>query len=323
MTSLSEVQSLQADLLRQKIVFDSELRNQREHFQAQIDDAHEQLQAREIDCRNLQAVVTILGRKLDSVSIILEQQQLQQEALKTQQRYPSRQRSGSVSSQQPPVPAPDAFSAFGRHSTFKPKVAPPAPLPQPTEPQLNVIGQTPRRAGSPLRAGYALIQQFSRTQSTSSSVPSGQPPSINVYGSSSNATTLMAPQHAYQLPRQTVPALGAEVATSAPPTVQSEPTATMAASTLAHHVEGPRGGATTPNRTTRRPIVAPTELGKGQALNVINSTTPISGSRPASPRTLASMNAFRPIPSVLGSGAVGFRGPLPTRITPERLRTSH
>lgn len=65
------VVALQTELHRQKVVFESELRRQRETFEAKISDANQRLRARESDCRNLQSVVTILGRKLDELSDVV------------------------------------------------------------------------------------------------------------------------------------------------------------------------------------------------------------------------------------------------------------
>lgn len=335
--SSTEVQALQADLLRQKVVFDTELRNQREHFQTQLNDANEQLKAREIDCRNLQAVVTILGRKLDSITLLLEQQQQQQEALRQQQRYPSRQRSASVSSQaSSQLPAPDTFAAFGRHYTAAARKAPPAPTVAHHHTTTNVIGQTPRRVASPMRATYidasAVPQQVVYSRNASSTTKA--PPSINVYGICSNATTLKAPQHAYQLSRplsatqvgDTERGHDAAVENSDDPTNQKDATQPFEANALSAP-DVPRVGVTTPNRTVKRPLVAHEPQNKIQQSFTPTSTiggasmyAATTSSRPPSPRTIASMTAFRPVSSF--DSGVGFRGPLPTRVTPERLRAS-
>jgi hypothetical protein len=66
-TLMSETESLRAELLRQKIIFDAELRRQREVYEERLATAEEKLQDREIDCRNLQSVITILGKKLDTL----------------------------------------------------------------------------------------------------------------------------------------------------------------------------------------------------------------------------------------------------------------
>eukprot|EP00759_Apiculatamorpha_spiralis_P042327 PhF_6_TR40461/c0_g1_i1/m.60460/K18598/EML6; echinoderm microtubule-associated protein-like 6 len=60
-------EQLRAELLRQKIVFESELRRQREHFEEKLDEAFALLKERENDCRNLQTALTTLGRKIDSM----------------------------------------------------------------------------------------------------------------------------------------------------------------------------------------------------------------------------------------------------------------
>lgn len=64
---MSEAESLRAELLRQKIIFDAELRRQREVYDERLNNAEEKLQDRETDCRNLQSVITILGKKLDTL----------------------------------------------------------------------------------------------------------------------------------------------------------------------------------------------------------------------------------------------------------------
>lgn len=74
---MSETESLRAELLRQKIIFDAELRRQREVYEERLTSAEEKLQDRETDCRNLQSVITILGKKLDTlqdhVTLLIQQ----------------------------------------------------------------------------------------------------------------------------------------------------------------------------------------------------------------------------------------------------------
>lgn len=65
--SSNEMDAFRAELLRQKIIFEAELRRQRETFEDQLTRMAEELADREADCRNLQAVVTILGKKVDSL----------------------------------------------------------------------------------------------------------------------------------------------------------------------------------------------------------------------------------------------------------------
>lgn len=75
--SMTEIDSLKAEVLRQKIIFDSELRRQREVYEARISSIEQMLVDRELDCKNLQSVITILGRKLDALQdhVMSSQQQ--------------------------------------------------------------------------------------------------------------------------------------------------------------------------------------------------------------------------------------------------------
>lgn len=63
----NELDELRAEWLRSKIIFDAELRRQREVYEARLAVAEEKLQDRETDCKNLQNVITILGRRLDAL----------------------------------------------------------------------------------------------------------------------------------------------------------------------------------------------------------------------------------------------------------------
>ena len=60
--------AFRAELLRQKIVFDAELRRQREHFEDELATVTKALADRETDCRNLHAVISILGKKVDGLA---------------------------------------------------------------------------------------------------------------------------------------------------------------------------------------------------------------------------------------------------------------
>lgn len=64
--SSGELDAFRAELLRQRVIFEGELRRQREFFENRIEVMSRHLADREADCRNLQAVVTVLGKKLDS-----------------------------------------------------------------------------------------------------------------------------------------------------------------------------------------------------------------------------------------------------------------
>lgn len=63
--SNDDLDAFRAELLRQKIVFEAELRRQREFFEEKLTAVFQELSNREADCRNLQTVVTILGKKVD------------------------------------------------------------------------------------------------------------------------------------------------------------------------------------------------------------------------------------------------------------------
>lgn len=66
--SSDELDAFRAELLRQRVIFEAELRRQSEHFEARLQAVSRELADREADCRNLQSVVTILGKKVDSFS---------------------------------------------------------------------------------------------------------------------------------------------------------------------------------------------------------------------------------------------------------------
>jgi hypothetical protein len=66
--STDALDAFRAELLRQKIVFDAELRRQRESFEDQLLSVSKALADRETDCRNLHAVVSILGKKVEGLS---------------------------------------------------------------------------------------------------------------------------------------------------------------------------------------------------------------------------------------------------------------
>ncbi|KAJ9473341.1 echinoderm microtubule-associated protein-like 6 [Diplonema papillatum] len=65
-------ESLNGELLRQKIMFESELRRQREAMDGHIAKVESELEQREVDCKSLQNSVTILGRSLDAITDALE-----------------------------------------------------------------------------------------------------------------------------------------------------------------------------------------------------------------------------------------------------------
>ncbi|KAG5466837.1 hypothetical protein LSCM1_01014 [Leishmania martiniquensis] len=66
--SSDDIDALRSELLRQKIIFEAELRRQREMFEERLSLISNELAAREADCRNLQSVITILGRKVDAIA---------------------------------------------------------------------------------------------------------------------------------------------------------------------------------------------------------------------------------------------------------------
>lgn len=66
--SADDISSFRSELLRQRVIFEAELRRQREAADVRFQAIARELAAREADCRNLQSVVTILGKKVDSLS---------------------------------------------------------------------------------------------------------------------------------------------------------------------------------------------------------------------------------------------------------------
>ncbi|CAG9582609.1 conserved hypothetical protein [Leishmania major strain Friedlin] len=66
--SSDDIDALRSELLRQKIIFEAELRRQRETFEERLSLITNELADREADCRNLQSVITILGRKVDAIA---------------------------------------------------------------------------------------------------------------------------------------------------------------------------------------------------------------------------------------------------------------
>ncbi|KEG10925.1 hypothetical protein DQ04_03151100 [Trypanosoma grayi] len=107
-----DMDAFRAELLRQKIIFEAELRRQRETFEEQLARMAQELADREADCRNLQAVVTILGKKVDS---------LLDKRAATPQRRSSPARPASCA----------AGDDAGRESALK-RHAPPVRVPSPT-----------------------------------------------------------------------------------------------------------------------------------------------------------------------------------------------
>ncbi|CAM43467.1 conserved hypothetical protein [Leishmania braziliensis MHOM/BR/75/M2904] len=66
--SSDDIDALRSELLRQKIIFEAELRRQREMFEERLSIISNELADREADCLNLQSVITILGRKVDAIA---------------------------------------------------------------------------------------------------------------------------------------------------------------------------------------------------------------------------------------------------------------
>nr|CCD12225.1 unnamed protein product [Trypanosoma congolense IL3000] len=67
--SSDDIDAFRAELLRQKVIFEAELRRQRDTFEEKLSRVTQELADREADCRNLQAVVTILGKKVDTLHL--------------------------------------------------------------------------------------------------------------------------------------------------------------------------------------------------------------------------------------------------------------
>lgn len=66
--SADDISAFRSELLRQRVIFEAELRRQREASDARFQAIARVLEAREADCRNLQSVVTILGKRVDSLT---------------------------------------------------------------------------------------------------------------------------------------------------------------------------------------------------------------------------------------------------------------
>eukprot|EP00759_Apiculatamorpha_spiralis_P046149 PhF_6_TR42711/c0_g1_i1/m.64523/K18598/EML6; echinoderm microtubule-associated protein-like 6 len=149
-----EIESLRAELLRQKIVFESELRRQRELHEEMQDETNRQLKAREVECRNLQTSLTTLGRRLETLERDV------------------RQDNGSTvttSSRKPiiipePSPSPQNHHTTGgppppRLSTQRPpspsrvvSSSPSGPMGRVVAPRPSTISPIPRRAPSPTQS---------------------------------------------------------------------------------------------------------------------------------------------------------------------------
>lgn len=65
--SQSELDAFRAELLRQKIVFESELRRQREATEDRLEYLSKQLSERESENRSLRVSLTIMGKKVDAL----------------------------------------------------------------------------------------------------------------------------------------------------------------------------------------------------------------------------------------------------------------
>ncbi|KAK7195715.1 hypothetical protein NESM_000501800 [Novymonas esmeraldas] len=90
--SSDDIDALRSELLRQKIIFEAELRRQREMFEERLSLVSHELADREADCRNLQSVITILGRKVDAIA-----EQRQYTTVVHRPPTPTRQSSGPES----------------------------------------------------------------------------------------------------------------------------------------------------------------------------------------------------------------------------------
>ncbi|EAN93362.1 hypothetical protein C3747_1g109 [Trypanosoma cruzi] len=110
--SLDDIDAFRAELLRQKIIFEAELRRQRETFEERLSRLSQELADREADCRNLQAVVTILGKKVEN---------LMDRHMATPHRRssPARPASSSAVSGQQGLPARISSSSTRQSSPFR------------------------------------------------------------------------------------------------------------------------------------------------------------------------------------------------------------
>lgn len=159
-----ELDALRAELLRQKLVFESELRRQREHFEERLAAVSQELADREADCRNLQAVVTILGKKVDAVA---EAQRLRPPTPRrapTPTRGPTAADAASPSKHEDPMRRQlSARAAFGRRAS-----------------PLISAGTRDQRAAAPAAVHQPVTLQ--RAPSVNSSNPHTHPTSTNTSG---------------------------------------------------------------------------------------------------------------------------------------------
>ena len=309
----ADVAACHAELLRQKITFGEELRAQREAFQTQLDDANAKLRFREADCRNLQAVVTVLGRKLDELTGVVADMRRQREREREGQRYPNSSLSASAASQHQPPSAsagesgggfrrPRAgsigsvasastgvsYSAFGR--TVSSASATNGGNGLGFASGGGGGGTTPRRAPSPSRS--AVIGASAHSVQTATASQRRREEDLTAVG---GAVSAPPPQHAYTL-RAIVGGQQGDAAVGGG-TVADGSVAVV--DTTSAPAEGSiaiaNGGATTPNRTAKpNPtaltvvVAAPSNASKA----AVGGT--ILGSAPASPSASTNGNITQP-----------------------------
>lgn len=166
------VDSLRAELMRQKIIFESELRRQREVYEDRLERAEQALADRETDCRNLQSVITILGKKLDTVSEAVSQLSLQR-ALTSGTATPRRLASPSRSEAALPSPHRRHTSPLSHAISRKEGVPSLTLFPSGRAPSLNGVPTSISRTSSPGRA--STVSSAAARPRVSTSVKSTTP----------------------------------------------------------------------------------------------------------------------------------------------------
>lgn len=196
-TGNSELDLLRAELLRQKIIFEAELRRQRELYDHRFEVMSQQLRDRETDCRNLQAVVTILGKKVDTLQecLVTAIPRMNNSGVSTPRRVPSPARSEAA-----------GVSPFRRQpSPLRPMSSNPSLQPQAfvrkdsttsvtKAPSLNGLGSSATLTGPNSRLAFTGQGSTSRASSpgrgsTTSATPATSRPRVGTSRTTSGSVT--------------------------------------------------------------------------------------------------------------------------------------
>ncbi|KAG5492674.1 hypothetical protein JKF63_01253 [Porcisia hertigi] len=156
--SSDDIDALRSELLRQKIIFEAELRRQREAFEERLSLISQELADREADCRNLQSVVTILGRKVDAIA----EQRIVAQRPPTPTRQPSIHESPFRRVPSTLVPPPSSNSKV-QGPALSDSVAPKRGMRR-SSPSLNGLLAPVRRPSAPM-SRVPSVSALSRTSS--------------------------------------------------------------------------------------------------------------------------------------------------------------